>query len=165
MYRIRTAAAVAAGVVLLLAGCSSSTSKPAAVPTSYVAAGVATSATPADAPSTSGVAAPSTTEPSTTAAPPSTSAAPSTSSTCNLPDKGDILVWERFPGVQDNAQELGGTDPEHCTWTFDSLKTSQPTGAGYCTKAAWASDNPGYDPEAVPAPPLKNVQVIIGDCG
>lgn len=144
--------AVVLAVVLALAGCSSSTSKPAAAPTGQAPAVTsdATSATPSAAPST-------TTEPTT--------AAPSTSSTCHLPDKGDIIAREKVPGLPVDAIELGGTDPEHCTWTFDMLKTSQPTGAGYCTEAAWASDNPGYDVEAKPAAPLKNVQVVIGDCG
>lgn len=155
MRHVRIAAAAAASAGLLLAGCSSGTSKPAATnlgasSSSVVAAtSVATSATTSAAPSTS--------------RPPTTT--PSTSSTCSLPDKGDIIAWSKAPGVPDSANELGGTDPEHCHWTFDTLKTSSPTGSGYCTEAAWASDNPGYDPNATPAPRLKKVQVVIGDCG
>jgi hypothetical protein len=141
MRRVRAAAAVAAGVALLLAGCSSSTSKPSAVSSASVA-------------STSS-AAPTTSQP----------AAPAETCPTPLPDRGDIIEWQREPGLQDSAIELGGTDPEHCVWTFDTLKTSSPTGAGYCTEAAWASDNPNYNPDAVPAPRLKKVQVTIGDCG
>lgn len=151
MRRTRAAVVIGAGAVLALSGCSSSTSKPSAAPTSQAAAPVATSATPADVPSSS--------------APATTAAVSTASSTCNLPDHGDIIEWQRAPGVQDSAIELGGTDPEHCHWTFDTLKTSSPTGSGYCTEAAWASDNPGYDPNATPAPRLKKVQVVIGDCG
>ena len=127
-----------------LAGCSSSTSKPAAAP---AATSVATTATPpADS---------------------STSQPPAPAETCAtpLPDRGDIIEWQREPGLPDSAIELGGTDPEHCKWTFDTLKDSSPTGSGYCTEAAWASDNAGYDPNATPAPRLKKVQVVIGDCG
>jgi len=129
---------------LALAGCSSSTSKPAAAP---AATSVATTATPpADS---------------------STSQPPAPAETCAtpLPDRGDIIEWQREPGLPDSAIELGGTDPEHCVLTFDTLKTSSPTGAGYCTEAAWASDNAGCDPNATPAPRLKKVQVVIGDCG
>lgn len=137
----RTLVAVAA--VLGLGGCASTTSKPAAVPP---VASVAPATPPAD------------TSPSPPAVAAETCATP-------LPDRGDIIIRETVPGLPVSAQELGGTDPEHCVLTFDSLKTSQPTGAGYCTQAAWASDNAGYDPNAIPAPPLKKVQVAIGDCG
>lgn len=133
--------AVLAG--LALAGCSSSASKPAAAPP----ASVASTATPPAVRTTS--------EPSV---PVETCATP-------LPDRGDILEWQKAPNLPDSALELGGTDPEHCVLTFDSLRTSSPTGAGYCTEAAWASDNPNYNPDAVPAPRLKKVQVTIGDCG
>lgn len=128
-------------VAFVLAGCSSTVSKPAAAPSSPAVASTATAPTSAQP-----------------AAPAETCATP-------LPDKGDVIVREKFPNVPVDAMELGGTDPEHCVWTMDSLKTAQPTGPGYCSEVAWASDNPNYDPNAVPAPPLKKVQVKIGDCG
>lgn len=130
-------------VAFVLAGCSSSASKPAAAPQPQPPA-VASTAT-----------APTSAQP---AAPAETCATP-------LPDRGDIIEWQREPNLPDSAVELGGTDPEHCVLTFDSLKTSSPTGAGYCTQAAWLSDNVGYNPDATPAPKLKKVQVSIGDCG
>jgi len=139
-----------AATATALAGCSSSTptgapaTKSVATSSSLV---VATSAPPAVDTSTS--------QPVT---PAETCATP-------LPDRGDIIEWQREPGLPDSAIELGGTDPEHCKWTFDTLKDSSPTGSGYCTEAAWASDNVGYDPNATPAPRLKKVQVVIGDCG
>lgn len=141
---MRTPVLVAAAAVVLVGGCSSSTSKPAATPTPPAAA--TTTAAPSAADS-----------PSTPAAPAETCATP-------LPDRGDIIEWQKEPGLPDSAIELGGTDPEHCKWTFDTLKDSSPTGAGYCTEAAWASDNVGYDPNATPAPQLKKVQVTVGDC-
>lgn len=144
MHRI---VVLAAAVGLSVAGCSSSASKPTAAPSTSRPASVATTATPPDVPSSSAPAAPA-----------ETCATP-------LPDRGDIIVREIRPGLVTDAIELGGTDPEHCVLTFDSLRTSSPTEAGYCTEAAWASDNAGYDPNAVPAPPLKKVQIIIGNCG
>jgi hypothetical protein len=141
MRRVRAVAGVAAGVVLLLAGCSSSTSKPSAA--------------------ISPVAAPPTTAPADSASQP---VSPAETCATPLPDKGDVIVREIFPNVPVDALDLGGTDPEHCVWTMDSLKTSQPSGPGYCSQVAWASDNPGYDADTVPAPPLKNVQETIGDC-
>lgn len=133
MRHARTAAGVL-GVLLALAGCSSSRSTPSSAP-----------------PSTS-------TASSQPAAPAETCATP-------LPDRGDIIVWSKAPGLPDSAQQLGGTDPEHCVLTFDYLKQTSPTGAGYCTEAAWASDNPGYNADAKPAPRPKKIQVTIGDCG
>ena len=145
---MRTSVVVVAGAVLALAGCSSGTSKPVAAPSPTSApASVATTATP-----------PADTSTSQPAVPVDTCATP-------LPDKGDVIVREIFPNVPIDAMELGGTDPERCVWTMDSLKTSQPAGPGYCSQVAWASDNPGYNADAVPAPPLKKVQVTIGDCG
>lgn len=147
MRHARTAAAVV-GVLLTLAGCSSSTSKPAAAPVPAPAAtSVATTTTP-----------PAESDSTEPAAPSETCATP-------LPDRGDIIVREIRPGLVTDAIELGGTDPEHCVLTFDSLQQTSPTGAGNCTQAAWASDNPGYDPSVTPAPPLKKVQVTVGDCG
>lgn len=137
-----------AACLLALAGCSSSTSKPAAAPVQAPATtSVASTATPSDVPTSSQPAAPS-----------ETCATP-------LPDRGDIIVREIRPGLVTDAIELGGTDPERCVLTFDYLQQTSPTDAGNCTQAAWASDNPDYNTDAKPAPPLKKVQVTIGDCG
>lgn len=150
---MRRAVVLIAAVGLAVTGCSSGTNHPAVAPAVHTPAASPTSVA---APATSSAAAYTSTPEDST---------PSTSSTCNLPDKGDVIVREVFPNVPIDAMELGGTDPEHCTWTMDSLRTSQPTGPGYCSEVAWASDNVGYDPNAVPAPPLKKVQETIGDCG
>lgn len=146
MRRALSAAVAVAAVVLMLAACSSSTSTPSAAPTTRPAS-VASTATPSAVFTTSQPAAPA-----------ETCATP-------LPDRGDIIEWQKQPGLPDSAIELGGTDPEHCKLTFDMLQTSSPTGTGYCTQAAWLSDNPNCNVDATPAPPLKKVQVKIGDCG
>jgi hypothetical protein len=51
---------------------------------------------------------------------------------------------------------------ETCEPTMEWFKHTSPTKAGYCTEAAWASDNPGYITDAEPAKRLKKVQVAIG---
>ncbi|MFD8915635.1 hypothetical protein [Streptomyces sp. NPDC059575] len=74
----------------------------------------------------------------------------------------DIDVWMKVPELPDSAQVLGGYSLATCQTTFEYLKSTSPTQTGYCTEAAWASDNPGYDAEATPAKRLKHVQVAIG---
>ncbi|MFJ8798512.1 hypothetical protein [Streptomyces sp. NPDC102487] len=77
----------------------------------------------------------------------------------------DVIVWSKVPGLADSSQRLGGYNLATCETTFDSLRHTSPTQAGYCTLAAWASDNPGYDTDAAPAKRPKAVQVSVGpDC-
>lgn len=83
-------------------------------------------------------------------------------SSCNLPDRGDIIVRQRVPNLPDSAQLLGSRDGSHCTYTMDTISSEYPNGDGYCTWAAYAKDNPDYNADATPAPPLKNVQVTFG---
>ncbi|MGI5136619.1 MULTISPECIES: hypothetical protein [unclassified Streptomyces] len=86
---------------------------------------------------------------------------PSQSSKTCSPTR-DIIVWTKTPGLPDSAQELGNYNLETCESTFQWLKHASPTGPGYCTEAAWASDNPNYNVDAEPAKRLKKVQVTIG---
>lgn len=74
----------------------------------------------------------------------------------------DVIVWTHTPGIPDSAAVLGGRSLATCESTFDSLPTTSPTEAGYCTEAAWASDNPGYNADARPAEHLKKVQITVG---
>ncbi|MET7746181.1 hypothetical protein [Streptomyces sp. NPDC005385] len=77
----------------------------------------------------------------------------------------DVIVWTKVPELPDSSMRLGGYNLATCETTFDSLRHTSPTQAGYCTLAAWASDNPGYDTEATPAKRPKAVQVSVGpDC-
>ncbi len=68
----------------------------------------------------------------------------------------------KVPGVPDSAQELGNYSQMDCEPTFQWLQHTSPTEAGDCTEAAWASDNPGYNVDATPAPRLKKVQMVVG---
>ncbi|MFD8424447.1 hypothetical protein [Streptomyces sp. NPDC059466] len=74
----------------------------------------------------------------------------------------DVLVWYKVPDIPDSAQTLGNYNVVTCETTFDDLQHTSPTQPGYCTAAAWVSDNPGYDVDARPAMRPKKVQVAVG---
>ncbi|MEU8591330.1 hypothetical protein AB0C59_30700 [Streptomyces sp. NPDC048664] len=74
----------------------------------------------------------------------------------------DVILWMKVPGIPDSAQVVGEYDLTHCEPTFQNITHTSPTEPGYCTEAAWASDNPGYDADARPAKHLKKVQVTVG---
>jgi hypothetical protein len=73
-----------------------------------------------------------------------------------------VIVRYVAPGQPATAQVLGNYNLQNCEPTFQTLQDTSPTGDGYCTEAAWASDNPGYNADATPAPRLKNPQVSVG---
>lgn len=133
------------------------------------AASPSPSASAASAPSTSEpvTARPSTLSTVTTSPPPAsptakpTTARPSSSPTGCGPNR-DVDVWYKVPGLPDAAQVLGSFTAATCGSTFAMLKTTSPTDAGYCTEAAWASDNPDYNADAEPAKRLKHVQMAVG---
>jgi hypothetical protein len=79
-------------------------------------------------------------------------------------DTRDLIIWQRAPRLQDSAFEVGDADLVHCKPTLDTWGAEQPAGPGYCSKIAWASDNPSYDVDVRPAPPLKKVIDEVGDC-
>ncbi|MFE3522235.1 hypothetical protein ACFXOD_11675 [Streptomyces sp. NPDC059161] len=88
-------------------------------------------------------------------------AKPSASSK-ECPPTRDIIVWVKVPDVPASAQELGNYNAATCESTFTWLEQTSPKEAGDCLEAAWASDNPGYNVDAEPAPRLKKVQVAVG---
>lgn len=61
------------------------------------------------------------------------------------------------PGASVIASEIGEVDIEYCTSSLTDFQQTAGQAAGECTTIAWAKDNPGYDVNAVPAPPLKHV--------
>ena len=61
---------------------------------------------------------------------------------CNLPTTRDLIISQRAPQLQDSAFEVGDADLVHCKPTLDTWGAEQPAGPGYCSKIAWASDNP-----------------------
>jgi hypothetical protein len=92
-------------------------------------------------------------------------AAPAPTSHCDLsPTDRDLIIWQKFPRLIADALEVGDVNLALCRPTLDSWRDGTPTGPGYCSKIAWAADNPGYDVEIKPAPPLKKVLDTVGDC-
>jgi hypothetical protein len=98
--------------------------------------------------------APTTAKPARTKAKPA--AAPSPTG-CNLPDNQDLIERDDDPGAQILAAEIGEVDLENCVTTLSEFQQTAGQGAGECTTIAWASDNPGYDVNKIPAAPLKDV--------
>jgi hypothetical protein len=65
------------------------------------------------------------------------------------------------------AQEIGGgwdwnVIAKKCMTSTQMIIAGAPTEAGNCTQVALASSNPGYNPDATPAPPLKHVIAEAG---
>jgi hypothetical protein len=84
---------------------------------------------------------------------------------CNLqPSDRDLIIW--------NVGRTSRTVPLRSVTSTGWIASpplmigelgSPPDGPGYCSKIAWASDNPGYDIELPPALPLKKVIDEVGD--
>ena len=80
---------------------------------------------------------------------------------------GDIYVRMITSGVQTQAQELGGewrwdSTTNKCLTYVQLVIATAPLVAGSCTQVGYVSDNPGYDPNATPAKPLKRVVAQAG---
>jgi len=83
--------------------------------------------------------------------------------------QGDIIVREKDPTLRYAALRLGGgfaynNRSNQCQsavkFNLDTL-SDQP---GFCAQIALDSDNPGYNIDARPAPPLKKVIASKGSC-
>ena len=85
---------------------------------------------------------------------------------CNLVPTRDLIIWQFWPWQHRGAfaGKVGDADLVNCKPTLDTWRAGEPAGPGYCSKVAWADDNPGYDMEVRPAPPLKKVIDQVGDC-
>ena len=127
------------------------TSRRVPVPAALLAAVLALAGCSSTPASTPAAAAPS------TAASTAASATPSPSGSCALPDDQDLILRDDDPGASIIAQEIGEVDLENCTPTLDDFQQTAGQSAGECTTIAWAKDNPGYNVNATPAPPLKDV--------
>jgi hypothetical protein len=92
--------------------------------------------------------------------PKATKAQPSPQPSCS--ETRDLIVWYVVPTLPDSAQELGNYNLATCETTLQELQDASPTGPGYCTEAAWVSDNPGYDADATPAKEPKDVVLSVG---
>ena len=96
--------------------------------------------------------------PATSAATPpaTTTAAPASVKGCTSPTF-DYIERDDLPGAQTLAQEIGNCDLATGQNSLANFQQTAGQAPGECTTIALASDNPGYDVNAVPAPPLKDV--------
>ncbi|MEU9406204.1 hypothetical protein AB0E08_10925 [Streptomyces sp. NPDC048281] len=136
---------LSASVVLLTAACGSSADHAGPVQTHASARASAKTSRPSATPTKSNQG--------------SVRVTPSKAKSCG-PER-DVVIWYKTPGLPDSAQVVGNYDGA-CVTTFHSVETTSPTGAGYCTEAAWASDNPGYNADTTPAVRPRKAQVAVG---
>ena len=80
-----------------------------------------------------------------------------TTTGCALETSFDYLVRTVEPGLQASVQQLGNVNLAKCSDFLSTFQQTAGQAAGECTTVAKASDNPGYERNASPAPPLKNV--------
>ena len=90
--------------------------------------------------------------------------APVPETPCNLPTASSLIIWEQDPGAQPKSRFVNESDVYNCRPMLDVWRAGQPSGPGYCSKIAWASDNPEYVSGVTPAAPLKKVIDEFGDC-
>jgi hypothetical protein len=106
---------------------------------------------------------------------PATTAAQKTVKKSSCEPGADLIEWSIAPQTTAIAGAAGSYDSPDChreghQSTLDMLRRTSPTGHGYCTLAALASDNPGYEEKyvygpgsAAPARP-KHVVLALGSC-
>ncbi|MGH3266903.1 MAG: hypothetical protein ACRDNS_33545 [Trebonia sp.] len=126
---------------VFLAGAVSAIINPAPAAKTSVAA--ATPAAAPHSPSRASSAAPS----------PSRSAFPS----CKLHTTFSYIERDIVPGLRPSAVEIGNVDLGNCTPALADFASEAANGPGDCSTIALASDNPGYNADVVPAPPLRKV--------
>jgi hypothetical protein len=84
------------------------------------------------------------------------------------PADGDVYVRQLAPGSPWSAQQFqrGNWDWDatagQCLSSVQVEMLTAPTVAGMCTQVGYVSQNPGYDVNAIPAPPLKDVAAEKG---
>ena len=66
------------------------------------------------------------------------------------------------PGLVATATEVWNANLTNCTQALADFPQTVGVGAGECTQIALATDNPGYDVLATPAPPLEDVITQAG---
>ena len=75
---------------------------------------------------------------------------------------GDLLVRMITPGQPAITQELGGewiwnSTTKTCDTSVQMMIFTAPTTPGDCTQVGYVADNPGYNQNATPAPPLDEI--------
>jgi hypothetical protein len=85
-----------------------------------------------------------------------TNAASASTGGCTSPTF-DYIERDVDPEAQTLAQEIGNCNLATGQSSLADFQQTAGQAPGECTTIALASDNPGYDVSAVPAPPLKDV--------
>jgi hypothetical protein len=85
------------------------------------------------------------------------SAAPSPSQSCKPTATFDYIERAVWPPDPPQADEIGNTDYADCESSLADFAATAGQAQGECTTIALASDNPGYNVNASPAAPLKDV--------
>jgi len=130
----------------------------AAVLIGTVGASACSSSTTAS-PSTA-TAPPPTTSPPPAKAPPA--AAGSVTTACRLTPTEDLIERDITPRIPPSAILIGNVNLVLCKPTVDTIQQTTPSGPGYCTQIARSADNPGYNPDATPAAPLRKIIAQYG---
>jgi len=94
---------------------------------------------------------------SSSAPPVSTAAKAAPSPACTLKTTFDYIVRDSLPGASVQASEIGNVDLSACADSLTTFRATAGQAPGECSTIALASKNPGYNVDAVPAPPLKHV--------
>lgn len=81
----------------------------------------------------------------------------SPSRACKRTTTFDYIERDDDPGASIMADEIGNTDYADCKSSLADFAATAGQAPGECTTIALASDNPGYNVNAIPAPRLKDV--------
>jgi hypothetical protein len=94
---------------------------------------------------------------SSSAPPAATGAEAAPSHSCKLTTTFDYIVRDDDPAASIQASEIGNTDYASCSDSLSTFRAEAGQAPGECTTIALASKNKGYNVDAVPAPPLRDV--------
>lgn len=83
------------------------------------------------------------------------------------PASRDIYVRIIKPGTSPEVRQLGGRwrwdhVTGRCLTAVHFMTATAPRSPGHCTQVGYVTDNPGYDPNATPAPPLPHTAAQAG---
>lgn len=82
-------------------------------------------------------------------------------------ESGDVIVRVKSHGAPAVAQRLSGVwvwnvTLGKCLTSAQMVIATAPAAPGSCTWVGYVADNPGYDVNAMPAPPLRHVAASAG---
>ena len=99
---------------------------------------------------------------STTVASVPTTTAASATGGCSLPTTPELIERTVRPDGPAVAVLIGSANTVLCEPTTKAFRAGVPTDPGWCSTLARFDDNPHYDVNAVPAPPLQKVIASAG---